>query len=50
MMMHNEKYTNLNTCAINPKPEITYVEIQIHALVMMKQNSKSLVLVMMKQN
>ncbi len=41
MMMAQWKvtyYTNLNTCAISPKPEISYVEIQIYALVTMKQN------------
>jgi hypothetical protein len=34
-------YTNMNTCANNPKPKITYIKIWIHALITMKQNSNS---------
>jgi hypothetical protein len=43
-------YTNLNICANNQKPEIICIQIWIHALIVMKQNPKSLVLVMMKHN
>lgn len=34
-------YTNLNTYASSPKPKITYVEIIIHVLITMEQNSNS---------
>lgn len=43
-------YTNPNTCINSQKPEITYIQIQIHALVVIKQNPKSIAQVAMIQN